>query len=82
MITQLTDLAVRDRLPAYATDEDMYAALEVCGMTDEQVFDELERRFQGKADLLPAEMLATEIVIILFDQFDSALLTETAHKAM
>jgi hypothetical protein len=77
-VIQLTELAVQDRLPPYATDDDMYEALDKCGMTVEEIFDELDRRMQGN----PMDDATMEHTIrcMLFERFDQRLLSVTAHR--
>jgi len=75
---QLYEEAVRERLPPHATEDDMYEALDRCGMTQRQIFDELDRR--GLGNTLEINM-AVEIITILFEAFDEALSDVTSHKA-
>jgi hypothetical protein len=74
---QLFEDAVRERLPHYANEDDMYAALDQCGLTQRQIFDELDRRGLGNSTELN---MALETVTILFEAFDDALETIIAHK--
>ena len=76
-IIQLYEDAVRERLPPHANEDDMYDALDKCGLTQRQIFDELDRRGIGNA--LEVNM-AIEIVTILFEAFDEALAGVIAHK--
>lgn len=74
---QLFEDAVRERLPAHANEDDMYEALDQCGMTQRQIFDELDRRGLGNAS---EANMGIEIITILFEAFDEALAGVIAHK--
>ena len=76
-VIQLYEDAVRERLPPYATEDDMYAALEMCGMTQGAIFEALDRRGLGNASELN---MSLEIITILFESFDVALSQITAHR--
>lgn len=75
---QLLEDAVQHLLPPYATEEDMYEALERCALTQRQIFDELDRRPHNAKG--PYE-LSIEIQHILFESFEDAIADVTAHKA-
>lgn len=74
---QLYEDAVRERLPPHATEDDMYEALDKCGMTQRQIFDELDRRGLGNSS---ETTMGIEIITILFEAFDEALRDAIAHK--
>jgi hypothetical protein len=74
---QLYEDAVRERLPPHATEDDMYEALDKCGMTQRQIFDELDRRGLGNAS---ETNMGIEIITILFEAFDEALAEAIVHK--
>lgn len=73
----MTELAVRNRLPPYANEDDMYAALDRCGMSVSEIFDELDRRVPSGQ---PDGVMVHVIQRMLFERFDQRLLEETAHK--
>lgn len=77
-IIQLTEDAVFHLLPPYATENDMYEALDRCGLTQRQIFDELDRRPHGAQS---PEELSVEIEHILFETFSHAIAEVTDHKA-
>jgi len=83
-IIQLTELAVRGKLPSNVTEEDMYLALDKCGMTVEEIFDELDRccptTFRGDNTVENVKDGAFFIELILFERFGRRLREVTAHK--
>lgn len=83
-IIQLTELAVRGKLPSNVTEDDMYAALDKCGMTVEEIFEELDRRrpgtFKGVNTEENVKQGAFFIELILFERFGRRLREVTAHK--
>lgn len=88
-IIQLTELAVRGKLPPNVTEDDMYEALDKCGMTVGEIFDELDRRapnvVRGSVKL-PSDhperikQGAFMIELILYERFGRRLREVTAHK--
>lgn len=76
-VIQLYEDAVRERLPPYATEDDMYEALELCGMTQGAIFEALDRRGLGNSS--PTNM-AIEIITILFEAFDATIDQIVAHR--
>ena len=78
---QLFEAAVQHLLPPYANEDDMYEALDKCGLTQRQIFDELDRRFTlEEMASMSAFGLANWIQAILFDAFNEAIADVTAHK--
>lgn len=77
---QLMEDAVYDRLPLYATEDHMYEALDNCGMTEDEIYAALERKYDGAADQQPVEVLATDIRELLFSSFDTALESATLGR--
>lgn len=80
-VIQLFEPAVQHLMPTYANESDMYEALNVCGLTQRQVFDELDRRFGDRQNAMDELELSNHIQVILFDAFDEAIANVTAHKA-
>lgn len=74
---QLTDLAVRHRLPPYANEDDMYEALERCGMRVDELFAQVDMQLHPESD---DQAVAATMINMLFEAFDSSLLDVTAHK--
>jgi hypothetical protein len=75
---QLTELAVRDRMPPYANEDDMYLALDKCGMTVGEIFEEVDRHCPGNR----SDRYVSDIVVqLLFARFDQRVLEVTAHKS-
>jgi hypothetical protein len=77
-IIQLTELAVWERLPPYANEDDMYASLDKCGMTVEEIFEELDRRISSGQ--VSDDTMELVIRSMLFVRFDERLIEVTAHK--
>lgn len=79
-LIQLTELAVRGRLQQYQANEaDMYEALDRCGMSVSEIFDEMDRRAPNAcADLQHGAFI---IELILFERFDKRLREVTAHRS-
>jgi len=77
-IIQLTELAVRENLPAHATEDDMYAALDRCGMAVEEIFEEIDRLFMGRD--APVEAMAFVIRDILFQRYGERLDEVAGHR--
>lgn len=79
---QLFEGAVQHLLPHYADEDDMYDALSHCGLTQRQIFDELDRRLAPEVQASMSLFdLSHHIQAILFDAFDEAIENATAHKA-
>lgn len=80
---QLMEDAVQHLLPDYATEDDMYEALDNCAMTEQEVYAAIDRRFTpADQEKLTEEQLALVVREILFDAFASALETATVHKML
>lgn len=83
-IIQLTELAVRGKLPPNVTEDDMYEALDKCGMTVGEIFDELDRRcpgtFRSSDTVQNVKQGAFYIELILYERFGRRLREVTAHK--
>jgi hypothetical protein len=75
-IIQLTELAVRGRLPPYATEDDMYAALDRCGMKVSEIFSLLDLAESAYVRGQAADVIKS----MLFKKFDRCLLDVTAHR--
>lgn len=81
-IIQLGEPAVLHLLPSYATEADMYEALERSKMTQREIFDTLDRSFtEEQLDLMNEQVLASVIHDIIFSSFVEAIDSVTAHKA-
>lgn len=79
---QLFEAAVQHLLPPYATTDDMYEALSLCGLTQRQIFDVLDRSFTPEQlELMNEAVLASVITDILYESFSEAIADVTAHKA-
>lgn len=79
---QLFEPAVRHLLPPYADEDDMYEALNKCGLTQRQIFDTLERSFTSEQlELMNETVLSTVIIDIIYESFSEAIADVTAHKA-
>ena len=79
---QLFEDAVQHLLPSYADEDDMYEALNQCGMTQRQIFDAVDRRLSPEQlEGMPEEALASIIVDIIYENFAEALADATVHKA-
>lgn len=80
-IIQLMPAAVSRMLPPDTTEDEMFEALDGCGMTVEEIFEEVERRCnpnwkqQAPED---AQHVADAICDILYDNFNRCLLKERA----
>jgi hypothetical protein len=78
-LIQLTELAVLNKLPPGVTEEDMYLALDKCGMSVSEIFDEMDRRAPNAcADV---EHGAFIIELILYERFGRRLREVTAHRS-
>lgn len=75
---QLMEDAVQHLLPPYATEDDMYEALDRCGMTEAEIYAEIERRLPGNRSV---PELANAIQHLLFESFEEAIAGVTDHKA-
>lgn len=83
-VIQLTELAVRNKLPPGTTEDDMYLALDKCGMTVAEIFDELDRRapgtFRSTDTVENVKQGAFFIELLLYERFGRRLREVTAHK--
>lgn len=77
---QLMEEAVQHLLPAHATEADMYEALDNCALTEQQIYDEMDRRCGAAVAEMSEHELAQVVREILFDNFNETLATATAHK--
>jgi len=79
---QLFEPAVQHLMPPYANENDMYEALNLCGLTQRQIFDTLDRSFTTEQlEMMNETVLSALIVDILYDSFSEAIANITAHKA-
>jgi hypothetical protein len=79
---QLFEAAVQHLLPPYADEDDMYEALDKCGLTQRQIFDTLDRSFTPEQlELMNETVLSTVIIDIVYESFAEAIADVTAHKA-
>lgn len=72
---QLMEDAVQNRLPSYATEDDMYEALNNCAMTEQDIYAALERKYGDGLGKVSEEQMAVDIRELLFFSFDLALET-------
>ena len=81
-IIQLCEDAVRHLLPNYATEDDMYDALDKCGMRESEIFRELDERVALMGVKDPSlTFQADTFKVILLDRFLYELDGVLAHKA-
>lgn len=79
---QLFEPAVQHLMPPYADEDDMYEALNKCGLTQRQIFDTLDRSFTPEQlELMNETVLAAVVTDILYESFTEAIADVTAHKA-
>lgn len=75
-LIQLTELAVRDNLPPHATEDDMYAALDRCGMDVDEIFEELD----NYPAVISPEHMADVIQGMLFQRYNERLDEVAGHR--
>ncbi len=67
-------------LPPYATEDDMYEALDNCAMTENEIYAAIDRRYGASAAKMSEQEMAHVIREILFDAFTTALEAVTIYK--